>query len=110
MKSKKENKVKKEKPANMNAREINEISNAEDLRAFLINIKEKLTEENAPPMAALAALRYTLNRPDINSLLDNENRELARDIWLHLRQAGLQVKSPSLLFTVEEQQTKGPLP
>lgn len=89
---------------------VEDIICAEDLKAFLLSVRDKLSYEQAQPLTALAALKFALNRHDIYGLLNNENREIARDIWLRLRQVGLQMHSPSLLFTAEEQQAKGPLP
>ena len=34
-----------------------------------------------------------------------ENKEIARDVWLRLKQAGLQLRNPPILFGPEEDTT-----
>ncbi|NLF24452.1 MAG: hypothetical protein GX589_02180 [Deltaproteobacteria bacterium] len=74
----------------------------EGLRDFLLNIRDKMTEKSAAPIYALSALNYVMNSAEIYELLDNENKEIARDIWLRLKQSGLQLKDPPLLFAEGE--------
>jgi hypothetical protein len=83
-------------------RVIGEIANESDLRAFLLNVKDKMVEEVAAPVFVATMINNILSNPNIFSLLNNENKEIARDIWLRVKQSGFQVKSPPMLFGYEE--------
>ncbi len=105
MKGKKEAKNKVEKASSStdeNVEVFGEIKSGSDLKVFLLNIRDKMTEEQASPIYAMTAMNYVMNLPDIYSLMDNENKEIARDIWLRIKQAGLQIKNPAMLFGAEE--------
>lgn len=82
--------------------EYGTISTKADLRAFLQNIRDKMAEEVAPAIYVLGAMNHIMNLDEINAWLDNENKELARDIWLRLKQSGLVLRNPPLLFSPEE--------
>ncbi len=73
-----------------------------DLKTFLLNVRDKMTEEIAAPIYALSALNHVMSLTNIYQLLDNECKEIARDIWLRLRQAGLQLRNPPMLFGDDE--------
>lgn len=103
MKGKKESKSKNGKTAAGEApSEFGEITSRESLRTFLLSIRDKMAEEQAAAVYAMAAMNYVMSLPDIYTLLDNENKETARDIWLRLKQSGLQLRNPVLLFGNEE--------
>jgi len=76
----------------------NDVTTKEELRDFLLNIRDKLADRAAAPVYALSALNHIMNKPVIYELLDKENKEIARDIWLRLKQSGFQLKNPPLLF------------
>ena len=78
-------------------REI-DLKSAEELRAFLRDILDKTADGTSAPIYSMTAINYVMNLPNVYDLLDQENKELARDIWLHLKQAGLQLREPTLLF------------
>ena len=80
------------------------ISAAPELHEFLLNVRDKLADGSAAPVYAFSALNYVMNLPQIYDLLTKENKEVARDIWLRLKQAGLQLKTPPLLFGSEEEE------
>ena len=73
-----------------------------DLKTFLLNIRDKMTEHTAAPIYAASAMNHILSMSDIYDLLDKTNKEIARDIWLRLKQAGLQMRNPPLLFSGDE--------
>lgn len=102
--NKKREKERGEKPTNAVATTdaAGKISSKTDLKSFLLSLRDRMTDESAPPVYAMAAMNHVLTLPDIYNLLDNETKEIARDIWLRLKQAGFQVKSPPLLFTAED--------
>ena len=79
-----------------------EIKTSSDLKEFLTALRDKMSDQAAAPIYALSAMNYVLNLPEIYSLLDNETKELARDVWLRIKQSGLQIKNPPLLFGQEE--------
>lgn len=73
-----------------------------DLKNFLLNIRDKMTEQVAAPIYAASAMNQVLNMPEVYDLLDKTNKEIARDIWLRLKQAGMQVRNPPMLFSADE--------
>lgn len=81
--------------------ELGKIQTTAELKQYLSNILDKIKEDAAAPIYASSAMNYIVNIPEIYTLLDNESREIARDIWLRLKQGGLQVKNPPLLFPEE---------
>jgi hypothetical protein len=81
--------------------EAAELNTAEELREYLLSIRDRMREPGAP-VYALAAMRRVMNLPTIYELLDKENKEIGRDIWLRLKQAGFHLKNPPLLFDAEE--------
>lgn len=102
MKPKKEAKTKVSKTTNSAPEASTEISSKEDLKTFLQSVRDKLADSSASAIYALGAVNHVMSLPDIYSLLDNENKEIARDIWLRIKQSGMQVKNPPLLFKQEE--------
>lgn len=78
--------------------DFGKISTPSDLKNFLQTVLDRMKEETAPAIYVSSAMNYVLNLPEVYSLLTNENRELARDIWLRLKQAGVQLRNPPLLF------------
>lgn len=81
---------------------VSDVNSKKDLKSFLLNIQDKLTDGTAAPVYALTAMNRILTLPNIYDCLDKENKELARDIWLRIRQAGFQIKNPPLLFSEDE--------
>ena len=97
MASKKETKTKK-----ATAEEFGKITTSADLKIFLQTILDKMKDENTAAIYAVSAMNYVLNIPQVYELLSNENRELARDIWLRIKQSGIHLKNPPLLFSEDE--------
>lgn len=79
------------------------ISSKTELKTFLNLIKERMDDESAAPIYVVSAMNYALNTPEIYDFLDQDNKELARDIWLRIVQTGLHVRVPSMLFSAEEE-------
>jgi hypothetical protein len=98
MAAKKETKSSKAKTVSTDAEGIGKITTTAELKTFLTNMLDKVKEDAAPPIYIASAMNHVLNISDIYTLLDNESRELARDIWLRLKASGFQVKNPPLLF------------
>ena len=113
MKNKKEAKGKNAKQAadSQNAAQmenIGAIASKADLEAFLLNVRDKMDEEAAPPIYALSAMNYVMSLPEVYAWFDNETKEIARDIWLRLKQAGFQLRNPPMLFGESEDISPGP--
>lgn len=101
MKGKKEAKPKSENTAVVEDN-FGKISTKGDLKNFLMGIRDKMTDNVAAPVYAMSAMNHLLGMSEIYALLDNENKEIARDIWLRLKQSGLQLRNPPLLFGAED--------
>ena len=104
MKQKKESKSKEPKTAETKAGDaaFGVVSSRTDLKAFLLSIRDKMEDQTAAPIYALSALNHVMIQPGVYAWLDNDNKEIARDIWLRLKQAGLQLRNPPLLFSEDE--------
>lgn len=98
MKGKKEIKAKSSKNGADENAGFENISSKTDLKNFLLNVRDKMAEEVAAPVYALSAINHVMTLPGIYNLLDNENKEIARDIWLRLKQSGMQLRNPPILF------------
>ncbi|NDC37699.1 MAG: hypothetical protein EBZ48_06560 [Proteobacteria bacterium] len=81
---------------------VTSIATKEELKSFLLSIRDKMAEQSAASIFAVSAVHHILTLPNIYSILDNENKEIARDIWLRLKQSGMQLRNPPLLFRPEE--------
>ena len=77
---------------------VGEVTSAADLKAFLQSVRDKMTEEVAAPIYVVSLVNYVLSTPEISQHLNDENKEIARDLWLRLKQAGMQVRNPPMLF------------
>lgn len=80
----------------------NHIGSSEDLNRYLLSVRDRLSDQSAPPVYAMTALNAILRMENIYKLLTPENKEIARDIWLRLKRDGMQVNNPPLLFDVNE--------
>lgn len=82
--------------------EKNMLKTAGELKEYLLEIRDKLSEGTAPEILAVTAMKSILNNENIYNILDTENKEIARDIWLRIQQTGVQLQHPPLLFSAEE--------
>lgn len=80
----------------------NQINSKEDLNKYLLSIRDRLSDQSAPPVFVMTALNSVMRLENIYSLLSAENKEIARDIWLRLKRDGMQVANPPLLFDANE--------
>jgi hypothetical protein len=78
------------------------MSNPQEFGTFLTSVRDRMADGSAPPVYALTMLNRFMQSSNIYTLLTPENKELARDIWLRIKQAGFQVKHPPLLFSEDE--------
>ena len=79
-----------------------DITSAKALKEFLQGLKNKMSAEESAAIFVLSAMNYVLNLPNIYDILNKENKEIARDLWLRLKAAGLDLTAPPALFTPEE--------
>jgi len=86
-----------------------DISTKVELKAFLLNVRDKMAEGVSAAIYGMSAINFVLNLPDIHGMLDNDNKELARDIWLRLKQAGVQLRNPPMLFSADEEELTAPV-
>jgi hypothetical protein len=110
MKNKKEPKPRTAKPASEPALDnanMGNITSKAELEAFLLNIRDKMDEEVASPIYALTGMNYIMSLPGVYDWLDDETKEIARDIWLRLKQAGFQLRNPPMLFGDAEEGNGG---
>ncbi len=82
--------------------DLHTISNSQELNSFLQIVKDKLTEDQGAPVHAVSAMNYVMNLSGVDSMLNAENKELARDIWLRIKQSGFQLRTPPMLFGEDE--------
>jgi hypothetical protein len=104
MTAKKKEKETKNKATTVEKKEemtTSQLTTADELKNFLNGIRDKMSEGSAAPIYAMTAMNYIMNEPAIYKLLTEENKEIARDIWLRLKHAGIQLKNPPLLFGTE---------
>ncbi len=101
-KTKKESKKAANRQSAVEVESAATITTKEELKTFLLGIRDKMTDRSAAPIYAVSAMNFALNQPSIYQLLDNENKEIARDIWLRIKQSGMQLRNPPLLFQPEE--------
>lgn len=87
----------------MDSGNFGKLTNRAELNTFLNSVRDRLADDAAAPVHALAAMHYLLRQPGVYEWLDNENKEIARDIWLRLKKAGMQLRCPPMLFSEEEQ-------
>lgn len=100
MKSKKDTRPKADKTVSApgTSRIVGEISNEADLKSFLQHIRERMAEDQASAIYVVSEMNQILTDPDIFVFLNDENKEMARDIWLRIKQSGFQLRNPPLLF------------
>ncbi len=83
--------------------EADNFKDKSELKSYLQKIKDRLSDKTIAPVHALAGMKWVLGQPEIYELLDKDNKELARDVWLRIRQTGFHVKNPPLLFSADEE-------
>ncbi len=84
------------------AEAMEQIASKEDLRKFLGMIAAEMDGEQAAPIYVLTLMNHLLTLPNIYECLDEENRETARAIWLRMKQQGMQLRNPPMLFGEEQ--------
>lgn len=80
------------------AEAMEQITSREDLKCFLAMVSQKMDQEQSPPIYVLTLMNHLMNLPNIYDCLDEENKETARAIWLRMKQQGMQLRNPPMLF------------
>jgi hypothetical protein len=78
-----------------------EVTTNSELKIFLQSLLDRMGEGQVAPVFALSAINHLLSKQEIFTLFCPETKELARDIWLRIKQSGLQVRNPVFLFAAE---------
>ena len=77
---------------------LEQIASKDDLKHFLGMLASRMDGEQAAPIYVLTMMNHLLTLPDIYQYLDEENKEIARAIWLRMKQQGMQLRNPPMLF------------
>ena len=80
-----------------------DITSADSLKIFLQSLLDRLEEDQVPPLFVFGVMNHLISSQRICSLFCADSKELARDIWLRIKQSGMQVRSPVFLFGADAQ-------
>lgn len=83
------------------AEALEEVRSRDDLKKVLGMLSGKMDTEQAAPIYVLTMMNHLLTQSNIYDCLDEDNKELARAIWLRMKQQGMQLKNPPMLFGEE---------
>jgi hypothetical protein len=78
--------------------EVEGINSNAALKNFLQSLQDRVAEGQVPAIFAFSVMNHLISNQQICSYFCSESKELARDIWLRVKQSGLQVRSPAFLF------------
>lgn len=78
---------------------VGSIASRGELKQFLQTLRDRVGDGQASPIHVMTALNHVMHTPELCPLLDDESKEIARDLWLRLKQSGLQMHTPPLLFS-----------
>lgn len=78
-----------------------EITTNAALKTFLQSLLDRMEDSQVAPIFAFSAINHLLSKSEFLPLFCTETKELARDIWLRVKQSGLQVRNPVFLFGSE---------
>ncbi len=75
-----------------------DIKTSDELKEFLEDLELKQLEGKLSPIYCTSVMNYVFGLDDINSLMTDENKEIARKLWLNAKEKGILLADPSLLF------------
>ena len=78
-----------------------EITTNAALKTFLQSLLDRMEDGQVAPIFAFSAINHLLSKSEFLPLFCTETKELARDIWLRVKQSGMQVRNPVFLFGTE---------
>lgn len=77
---------------------IDKITTVAELKSYLSAVRDRMEDGTGASIYAMSAVNYVFSLEKIYDLLDSENRTTLKEIWLRLKQSGVQVRNPPLLF------------
>ena len=80
-----------------------DITSSESLQTFLQSLLDRLAEDQVPPLFVFSVMNHLISSQRICALFCADSKELARDIWLRIKQSGMQVRNPVFLFGADAQ-------
>ena len=80
---------------------IEKITTSAELKSYLTSVRDRMEDGSGAAIYALGAVNYVFSLEKLYEFLDSENRTLLKEIWLRLKQSGIQVRNPPLLFESE---------
>ena len=80
---------------------IEKITTTAELKSYLTSVRDRMEDGSGAAIYALGAVNYVFSLEKLYDFLDTENRTLLKEIWLRLKQSGIQVRNPPLLFEGE---------
>jgi hypothetical protein len=80
-----------------------DITTSESLTTFLQSLLDRLAEDQVPPLFVFSVMNHLISSQRICALFCADSKELARDIWLRIKQSGMQVRNPVFLFGTDAQ-------
>ena len=92
----------KAKKNSKDSAEGNVISTKAELKKFLQGLLDRMSDGSAASVHALSSMNFVMGISDVKSLFSEENKELARDIWLRLQASGFNLTAPPLFFSSED--------
>lgn len=95
----KKKKINKTQQLESTTESIAQIASAEELCAFISEVRDRLLKDEAAPIFAMTAMQQVMSLDSIYELLDTQNKEILQEIWVKLSQSGFNLRKPPLLFT-----------
>lgn len=74
------------------------ISTNAELKAFLQSLLDRMEEGQLAAIFTFSAINHLISSQATCELFCSETKEMARDLWLRVKQSGLQIRSPVFLF------------
>lgn len=72
-----------------------------EVKAYLAELTEKLSEEELPHLHTLVALDRVFRLPNAREIFDEELTGQAKQLWNQLKSSGIDLADPPLLFGTE---------
>jgi Cdc6-like AAA superfamily ATPase len=77
---------------------IEEITNPQDLLTLFKYLIAKLEKQETPVIHVLTLINNLMKRDDIYTLLNDENRSVARELWYFIGKSGSQLPCPPMFL------------
>ena len=70
----------------------------EELASYIAEIARRLVATDDAALHSMLALNRIMRTPGIESVLDSDLKEQARDLWVKIKSTGIHLDNPPLLF------------